>query len=475
MGGNILRNCVIAVFVFAVFVLNPEYGYAKTFVVNSSEDILAVCESVCTLRSALHEANGNSEADVIAFDYKLKEIFLEEQLIVEDDVDDEVDVILRGRVIINAQMKDRVFTISDNADVIMAGLKITGGYVKDGVNAEGAGILNFGDLKLYTVSVHGNRIKQSKKDEEVYIRGAGIMNAGGATLKLVRSTIGPRNYLHAVGYDAEAYGAGIFNAGELDIEKSNVHGNYAFARSHGDQGFAKSRGGGLYTSVPYQRIDIRESSIYNNTVKAEMVDQAHYAKAQGAGMYFKAWSEAYITNSTISSNKAISNGYTGPYSFAFAHGGGLYTNAYAKLYFANVTIAHNSVGSPLSAIPNGAAVGSGVFAVKTGNTDVVFKNSIISNSGQNCNYGLDSEGYNTVIDATCKLNKVGDQQNTDPLLQSLASNSSFTKTHALQNTSPAKDTAHPNGCYDFEQHLLTKDQRGKYRPQLLCDRGAYEF
>lgn len=302
-----------------------DVSYAKTFVVNSSGDD-DVCAKACTLRGALSAADGNGESDRIYIHSSVKKIQIHKHLSIEHDdtQDSNTDILIRGNAVIQGGFKDRIFTIGKDADVILAGIQITGGRVHTDINADGAGILNFGDLKLYHVHVYGNIIQQSLDGEtEAYVRGAGVFNAGGAKLYMYRTNIGPRNYLDARGYDAAAYGAGLYNAGKLFVKESNISGNFAYTRSHGDQGYAKSRGAGLY-NASLLRMDIQNSSIYGNTVKADIVEDGQWAKAQGAGMYFKHSGELYMTNSTVSTNKAIAYGYLAPYSFTFAHGGGVY-------------------------------------------------------------------------------------------------------------------------------------------------------
>lgn len=467
MGGKIFMYCLFAVVLFG-FV--PNKASAKTFIVNSNLDIDQVCENVCTLRGALAESNSNDESDYIRFNHNIKHIKINSPLVISGDT------IIRGNVKIDAQMKSRVFEIAQNAEVVFSRLSITGGYVTSSPNIEGAGIRNNGNLKLYNVRVFGNQLKQTnfENESEVYARGAGIMNAGGAELEIVGSVIGPRNYIFTAGYDASSLGAGIYNSGDINMRKTNIWGNTLYAKSYGDQGYAKAHGGGIY-NTGFGVMNIKTSSIYINNVYARISGNAQFAKAQGAGMYFKPWAEMNMTNSTISSNKATALGVGGPYGITFAHGGGLYVGVYSKLHFANVTIAENKLSTPDSAIPAGTEVGSGIFVVKTSDTKVIFKNSIMSNPGKNCNVGIDSEGYNIAIDSSCYLKKIGDTQNTDPQIGELLKNDSFTLTHALKINSLAINAGNPDGCYDFENNLLTFDQRGKYRPQNSCDVGAYEF
>ncbi|HHB93395.1 MAG TPA: hypothetical protein ENK59_09325, partial [Thioploca sp.] len=75
-------------------------------------------------------------------------------------------------------------------------------------------------------------------------------------------------------------------------------------------------------------------------------------------------------------------------------------------------------------------------------------------------------GYNIEDTNTCSFSSTGDQNTTDPKINStLTTNGGLTKTHALNINSPAINAG--SSCE-------SKDQRGFYRDTSKCDIGAYE-
>lgn len=474
MGGKILKMFGFIFFVCGFFAAGR--AEAKVFVVNDTGDA-TVCNSICTLRGAIEAANTNAEVDVITIDQKVTYIPIASELsiVANDSLDAAVDITITGNAIIDAQKKSRVFTVQKGTHAVMDGISVTGGYLYSSSGLQGAGIYNQGILELYSVKVFGNVIKYTSLKSKSTIRGAGIYNAYGAELTVTKSQIGPRNMLDLEGVDAEAQGAGAYNAGELSILDSNIFNNVALAFSKVDKGFAKAEGGGLFNtaSIP---VYIYGTAIYLNKAMTTIKDKPVHAQSAGAGIYTDSSSKIYVTNSTISGNESVSFGFTSPESFAFAHGGALYSSTYAKVYLANVTVAGNSVSVPTSKYPTGTAVGHSFFAVTAPGYVFKIKNSIIASKGDNCIYKVESEGNNVMSDNSCFVaTKAGDKINIDPLLLPLSLSGGFTKTHALMSGSPAIDAGNVGGCFDYAGKLLEVDQRGNYRSKNSCDSGAYEL
>lgn len=71
-----------------------------------------------------------------------------------------------------------------------------------------------------------------------------------------------------------------------------------------------------------------------------------------------------------------------------------------------------------------------------------------------------SNGYNISSDGTCNFSKVGDRNNTDPMVGPLQNNGGPTDSGTLLPGSPAIDAGNPSGCRDSQGNLLTTDQRG---------------
>ena len=218
-----------------------------------------------------------------------------------------------------------------------------------------------------------------------------------------------------------SFGGGIYNVGVLTINNSMISANGA------------SGGGGIYSRGT---ATINSSTLTGNSGTV------------GAGIFSQFGAPLVITNSTITENIGdVGGGVTG-----------------GTTVISSSTISGNS-----------AANGGGIA-----NAVVTFRNSIVANNkGGNCyNSTPTSKGYNLSSDDTCNFNKVGDLNNTDPMLGSLKNNGGPTMTMALEPGSPAIDGGNPNGCTDGYGHLLKTDQRGVPRPDREdtagCDIGAYE-
>jgi LPXTG-site transpeptidase (sortase) family protein len=148
-----------------------------------------------------------------------------------------------------------------------------------------------------------------------------------------------------------------------------------------------------------------------------------------------------LNNSTITGNSTMLNG------------GGI--------YFTGPTTLNNSTVS-------GNLAGSGHVAEIFGAGSLTLNNSILANSTDSHDCGLDSGtatiNHTLVEDGTCSATITG-----DPKLGSLASNGGPTQTMALLSGSPAIDTGDAATC-------LTGDQRRTARPQIkACDMGSYEL
>ena len=194
--------------------------------------------------------------------------------------------------------------------------------------------------------------------------------------------------------------------------------------------------------------------------------------AEGGGI-FSAGS-SIIINSTISGNQADN------------YDGGIlaYNN---RVVLANSTVAHNVA----DADRDGTGVGGGVFVdsntvVKPRNTIIAGNTNIgIGRRSPDCNGRLyQSVGYNLIGNTTgCTLagDLTGTLVNVNPQLGPLQDNGGPTKTHALQDGSPAIDAANPAVPGSGSGACELKDQRGVPRLQdgdgdgtPRCDMGAYE-
>ncbi|HEX6385971.1 MAG TPA: choice-of-anchor Q domain-containing protein, partial [Anaerolineae bacterium] len=172
-----------------------------------------------------------------------------------------------------------------------------------------------------------------------------------------------------------------------------------------------------------------------------------------------------LANSTISGNSAKQNG------------GGIYAGGTVELY--NVTIANNQADS--DADDNG--LGGGLY-VSSGAT-LLARNTLIANNldsstttqHPNCSGTINSLGYNLIEDTTgCIITGFNDGNvfGIDPVLGPLQNNGGRTFTHALLAGSPAINGGDPTGCRDYDNALLTTDQR-VFARNGVCDIGAFEY
>lgn len=253
-------------------------------------------------------------------------------------------------------------------------------------------------------------------------RGGAIYNRGNLTLTRV------------VLADSLAYGPGlggmggaVFNVGTLLVADSSLTGNYAAGI------LANGTGGGI---VNFGVLAVNNTTFTANTSRI------------GGGL--SNFGQAAVTNSTFSGNSA-SNG-----------GAAIYTGG-GSLEISSATLANN----------NGFA--GGIF--HDGGVIGVRSSLLVDSTGDNCSGGVNPSGNNLATDDTCGMPvATAAQINLGPL----ADNGGPTATHALLPGSVAIDAA--ADCTDLQGNVLSKDQRGFFRPGITgspgsaaCDLGAYEL
>jgi len=463
---------VIVIFLFVSSLFFVENVYAKTFVVNTEVDDMYDCVEKCSLRSALEFSQKNDESDDIIFTHAVTHIQLKDTLSIQagNKKTQRYDVRLRGPVHIDGMNKHRVFFIEKNATVMFDGIDMSNGFVSLS-HGGGAGVYNEGNLVLNNVDIFANRIVGNNAvSEQLY--GAGIYNAFGAQLIIRHSTIGPRNNIDGHARISHVYGAGIYSRGLLDIDDSNIEHNVIQNSSSGKNAYIELHGAGIYLAE-HSSAYIDDSAIVYNRLRGETYNNKAHLYARGAGMVLGPYATLHVNNSTISSNKSQAYAYSN--NFAYAHGGGVFAHIGSHLFASNVTLAYNIVDTPLSIFPDATAVANGLYVLQNNMSDIRFKNSIFYHKTNNCNEHIVSDDYNISNDESCDFDKIHDIQNADTILKSLQKYDAFTYTHALDFTSPAIDSANPEGCFDYYNNVLLHDQRGKVRPQYSCDRGAHEF
>jgi CSLREA domain-containing protein len=286
-----------------------------------------------------------------------------------------------------------------------------------------------------TVEINDVRIRYGRTPSVAGERnGGGIRNRG--TLTVNNSTVSSNT--------ADSHGGGIrnYDTGTLTLNDSTVGYNSA------------DYGGGIYDYGG--TLTLNNSTVNGNT-----------ADGYGGGIYNY---EGTLTldNCTVSDNDADQDG------------GGI-RNYDGTLTLNNSTVAHNTADDD----NNGTGDGGGV-ALSGGTADVmntiIGRNQDWSGGGLDCWGTLTSQGYN-LLESTAGCTIVGDLTGnitgSNPDLGLLADNGGATRTHALQDGSPAIEQV-PDGTNGCDTGA-SMDQRGYPRAGgagyggSSCDIGAYEY
>lgn len=267
---------------------------------------------------------------------------------------------------------------------------------------------------------------------------------------------------------AAAEGPGVYNAGTLTLNDSEINANWNSAMSAG-------KAGGLFN---LGAATLRRTSVFNNKgngspgggiysqgqltlISSAIVENSNccHLNASGGGLFIFSTLTTTINNSTISGN------------VAGTEGGGL-TNAWSPdqpqgpVYINNSTIVGNW----------GHHLG-GIFA---DNPNLIVRNSLIANNNGGYGYAPDcgntitSAGHNLIgISAGCYFTPAaGDILDVNPGLGAQVGLPAYLP---LLAGSPALDAGDPAGCRDEAGVPLSVDIRGVTRPKgAACDIGAYE-
>jgi CSLREA domain-containing protein len=393
---------------------------AATFPVTKTADTAdGTCGADCSLREAIIAANLAAGDDVITFNvngtFVLNGSGLTapgENLAATGDLDILQNLTITGNgtglTIIDGNDTDRVFHIIGAATTVtITGVTIRNGRVTD---EDGGGILNAGSLTLQNVVVTQNETLGSSNDR----RGGGIATTG--TLMLGGVTVSLNNTVND--------GGGIYqNGGTTTINNSTIQ-----------QNDASDSAGGL-------RNESGTMSVTNSTVSENTTG--------GAAAGIRSFGTTNLTNTTISGN------------IAGEDGGGILVSS-GTTTIASCTITDNQT------IGNGAGIArvSGTTNVK--NTIVAFNLDDDNVTQKNCSGTITSQGNNIDSQNTCGFSAGGDLTNTDPMLGLLQSNGGPTQTHALLDSSPARDAGNNTGA-------PSTDQRGAPRIRnRIVDIGAIE-
>ena len=348
---------------------------------------------------------------------------------------------------------------------------------------QGGGIYTAGPLSLSRVQVYDNSlaspgaeggglfvqtggsaiVTNSSFTNNRMSRGGGISVAFGGTLFIRRSTLTQNFADSTLPSPLPGQGGAIYNAGLAFVDETDIGEGNAVINSDG-------QGGGIYNAgiLVMTRSVLRGNVIDRETPSA-------LGPALGAGLHNAG--VASIASSTVSGNLIQPR--------ILGMGAGISNTG--TLSLSNVTITDNANG--------GAGIGNGAGLYPAGGT-VTVRNSIIASQavGDDCTFGVTTDGYNIDSDDTCGLLSAAamgtDQPNVaDPGLLPLADYGGPTRSHNLADDSPAIDGGNPAGCLTDPNGIgpanipLVADQRGNFFGEVGgvggepsgCDVGAVEF
>jgi hypothetical protein len=318
------------------------------------------------------------------------------------------------KLAVSGNYASRVFYISGQVTVSIAGLTVTKGHVESFDDVYGGGILNNGgEVTLDNVVVQNN-VAQADFDylgngSGFNALGGGIYSAGG-TLTITGGVITNNQAIggHGIWHNftlppgGSGAGGGLYSTGgALTIAGATIANNQAIGGGGastaseikgGDGGSAA--GGGLYATAG--TLDIADTSIAGNQATggpagmgASFFGQAGTGgTGQGGGLYVSG-SSLSISASTVASNQAMGGSLGGPSPYGSdgaGQGGGLYNGG--TLAVSNCTVSGNS---SINGGVNGYAMGGGGGGIYN-NGAVTVSNSSLSSNSAVVIYGFGVEG-----------------------------------------------------------------------------------
>jgi len=280
--------------------------------------------SLAGLQSALSDAAATNQNDLIVVRTTSQQCVIElsgSQIAISTNaaMQGSITIVSLGTypLTINAKEMSRAISVSTFANVVLAGLTITGGKATGTLS--GGGISNDGTLTIVNCTISNNQSLASGGPD--YKGGGGISNNNTGTLTVLNSTISD---------NTANYGGGIRNNGILTITNSTMTHNEA-----------NSAGGGVFDFAGTLRI-IGSTISYNR------------ADTNGGGMNLEFGGTATINGSIIASNGArygggicqsggnvTVNSSVIVSNNASNEGGGLYAATMGSTALNNVTIMNN--------------------------------------------------------------------------------------------------------------------------------------
>lgn len=436
---------------------------------NAGDGVCSTSSGACSLRAAIEETNALSGADTITLPAGIYLITLADG---DDkaergdfDVTDAVTIIGSGQfsTIVDGNAADRAFDVRDDGSLNLSNITI-----RNGDEAQGAGIRNANDLVLTDVTFRNNvgndggGVYVHKNGSTATVtnvtftnnsakKGGGLYAKDNTTVSIVDSAFSS-NFTSNSGVETKDGGGAYFDKTIASIARSVFDDNRA------------EKGGGLFAKGN-ANVSIVDSTFLSNSVTKDgggvyfdkvsstivrsLLDGNNAEK--GGGLFIKGGgTDVALTNVTVSSNSSSKEG------------GGIQKESNGILRLTNVTV--NGSSSP---------VGAGLRG-KDGTLSLL--NTIIANSlvGLDCDGTITSLGNNLASDGSCQLGQVSDLPSTDPTLGPLQDNGGPTMTHALLDTSPARDAGTNSGCPATDQRGVSRPIDGNGDSIADCDIGAYE-
>ena len=390
-----------------------------------------------SLRQAILDAAGNTEADLITFSSTLSGADIELTTSVASPgwndsainiTDDNITIDgfnAPGVTITQTGGDKRIFFVDEAATLSLRNLSVTGGDTPE----YAGGIAVEGNLFLTDVIMRDN---QTGSNDSSGCGGAVCSDDGNVVA--IRTTF-TENY-------SGCCGGALSNAssGTMTLIDSTVHDNEA-----------DCCGGGLCNDDG--TVFVEGSTFSDNT-----------SECCGGGLCDYD-GDVQISNSTFSGNEAES--YCG---------GGLCLDSDSDndpSTLTNVTITDNTAeccGGLCDSVPSSHKM--------TVNNSIIYGNTSTDSS-------YPDDVYGGRVDPSSSNNLIGDHSNfpagsivsqADPVFAALADNGGHTKTHAILSASPAVDAGSNGKAVDTDGDPLSNDQRGFSRiAGSNVDLGAYEF